>query len=180
MSGGAAVLGVEPPSAFRSAPRIPRQANRPPAIAPPGFEACDPYCSLTESFEDGVDGPDSLLGIERSKQTTSCGKHPPVFNTDHHRGTGACWPDRAAFASTSPQMVGHSKHEGPSARRPLGPFVGRGPSARIQKNSARNGLGFPMQSSWEASLGPIGTRMQHSEIVASCLINKGQFRETNS
>ncbi len=37
-----------------------------------------------------------------------------------------------------------------------------------------------MQRSWEASLGPMGTRLQFSDPVASCLINKGQFRETDS
>ena len=37
-----------------------------------------------------------------------------------------------------------------------------------------------MQRSWEARLGPMGTRLQFSDPVASCLINKGQFRETDS
>jgi hypothetical protein len=81
-----------------------------------------------------------------------------MFHTDHHCGTAACWSDQAAFAClrTLPYAA---KHDGPSAPpsrwgRFSAPIFGAG----FKKISARNGLVFPVQRSWEASLGPIRTR----------------------
>jgi hypothetical protein len=119
-----------------------------------------------------------LLGTVCPVQVTSCGKHRPVFNTDHHGETGACWPCRAVFAP--PRAAGRSKHDGPSAPPSAGAvLLGADLRHGFKKISARNGLEFPMQrESGGWSRPPMGTPMQSSAVQAPCLINKGQFHKT--
>lgn len=71
-----------------------------------------------------------------------------MFNTDHRRRSGVCWPYQAELASTPPSRLSSTaEHDGPSARPPL--RWGRFFAADLEKHPAPNGLVFPRRRSLE-------------------------------